>query len=393
MKLLKTNFFTKIGLFIIPSCFLIGIIFSCNNSQEKIFWSPYSDLNWVEIGYYDAMFHTHPGLGDEQYDPHQTVDRYFDEGYKILTLAGHDYDIPDDYIESIYPWSELDKIYEIIKDVENPTEDNKTYGEMANEPYENRNPVELDMVSVEGCEVSGPHHMVSLFNSLTKGEDTERETLDLIEGLGGLVYFAHPGRYVERWGLSEYWYVDMYKRFDCLIGQAIFNGIDKYPEDRFFYDKVVHVLGADRPVWFFGEDDMHEEITLGWNRNVVLLEHFEPGSLHPAIQDGSSQHVKEALQKGYFYLWKPSEQYNRRTFNIKNIEISDKNVRIEIDNNELVKNISWLTFNPTLSKTVTLQYGNSISIKRIPDYCKFVRAEIEGADGTIYTQPVFIKSL
>lgn len=390
MKFFKAKFFTKSELFIISSCLLVAILLSCSNNNEKVFWSPYGDINWAEIGHYDAMFHTHPGLGDEQYDPHQTIDRYFDEEYKILTLAGHDYDIPDE-IESIYPWVELSQIYEKIKDVENPTEDNKTYGEMANEPYENRDPVELEMVSVEGCEVSGPHHMISLFNSMTKGENTERESLELIEELGGLVYFAHPGRYVERWGLTEYWYADMYKRFDCLIGQAVYNGIDKYPEDRFFYDKVVHVLGSDRPIWLFGEDDMHEETTLGWNRNVVLLEHFQPGSFHASIQDGSTHDVREALQKGYFYLWKPSGQYNRRTFNITNIEMSEEKVTIQIDNKELVNKISWKTFNPTLFNTVTLQNGESISIKDIPAYCRFVRAEIEGTDGTIYTQPFYIK--
>lgn len=391
MKLLKTNLFVKLGLFIFLSCLLIGILYSCNSTPEKTFWSPYEDLNWAEIGYYDAMFHTHPGLGDEQYDPHQTIDRYFDEGYKILTLAGHDYDIPDEYIESIYPWTELSQIYEKIKYVENPTEDNKTYAEIANEPYENRNPVELDMISVEGCEVSGPHHMVSLFSSYSDGANTEPESLQIIKKLGGLVYFAHPGRYLERWGLTEYWYIDLYKRFDVLIGQAIYNRIDNHPEDRGFFDKIIYVLGSDRPVWLFGEDDMHEETTLGWNRNVILLDHFEPGSLHPDIQNGAAPDVKEALKKGYFYLWKPSKQYNKRTFNIKNIEIFDKKVSIEIDNIESVKKISWLTYNPTDSETVVVHNGNNISIMDTPDYCRFVRAEIEGTDGTIYTQPFYIK--
>ena len=377
--------------FIVGALLWVGVN-GCIKSNEKFFWSPYERLNWAEIGYYDAMFHTHPGLGDEQYDPHQTVDRYFDEGYKILSLAGHDYDIPDEYIESIYPWTELASIFEKIKDVENPTEDNKTYGEMASEPYKNRNPVELNMISVEGCEISGPHHMVSLFNSLTDGKETETRTLEIIEDLGGLVYFAHPGRYVERWNLTEDWYVDLYKRFDCLIGQAVYNGIDRYPEDRFFYDKVVHALGADRPVWLFAEDDMHEEATLGWNRIVVLLDQFEPGSVHSAIQDGSVYEVKEALRNGYFYLWKPSQQYNKRSFNIKNIEASGKKVRIEIDNNELVQKISWMTYNPNTSETVALKDGNFITIRDIPEYCRFVRAEIEGSDGKIYTQPFFTRS-
>ncbi len=103
-------------------------------------------MNWSEIGHYDSEFHTHPGLGDEKYDPHQTIDRYHEEGYRILALAAHDYDIPDDYMTSIYPWTGLSEIYENIRHVRNPTEDYKTYEEIANEPYQDRDPVSMNNV-------------------------------------------------------------------------------------------------------------------------------------------------------------------------------------------------------------------------------------------------------
>ncbi len=131
---------------------------AAEGTVQRTFWSPYQDLNWPGIGHYDSEFHTHPGLGGEQYDPHQTVDRYHEEGYRILTLAAHDYDVPD-AIDSIYPWTQLADIYETIKHIENPTEDNHTYEQLANEPYQNRDPVALGMVSVEGNEVSAPRLM------------------------------------------------------------------------------------------------------------------------------------------------------------------------------------------------------------------------------------------
>jgi hypothetical protein len=392
MKLLKRSLFTKMQLLVLSSLLISGLLFSCSQNPDKIFWSPYGDLKWDGIGHYDAQFHTHPGLGDEQYDPHQTIDRYHEEGYTILTLSGHDYDIPDDHIESIYPWTKLSQIYEKIKDVENPTENNKTYGEMANwQPYQDRNPVELGMISVEGCEVSGPHHMVSLFCSFTQGTKQESETLQKIQDMGGLVYFAHPGRYVERRGLTEDWYIDLYRKFDALIGQSVHNGVDRYPEDRPFYDKTVHHLGAERPIWLFGEDDMHQETTLGWNRNVILLKNFEPGSMHPDIPDGAAPDVKEALKNGYFYLWKPSEQYNKRAFNLVNVAVSRNKVQLTVDNENLVNEIRWRTHNPNTAETETIHTGASISIRDIPEYCNFVRVEIEGEAGTIYTQPFYIK--
>jgi hypothetical protein len=128
---------------------LLFIVAGCTNSSDRVFWSPYEDLNWNEIGHYDSEFHTHPGFGDEEYDPHQTIDRYHEEGYKILTLAAHSYDVPDE-IDSIYPWTKLSEIYETIKDVENPTEGNKTYEEIANEPYEDRDPRLYETVVVNG---------------------------------------------------------------------------------------------------------------------------------------------------------------------------------------------------------------------------------------------------
>jgi hypothetical protein len=370
---------------------IVTLIIGCDSKQERFFWSPYQDLNWSEIGHYDSEFHIHPGLGDEQYDPHQTIDRYHEEGYKILTLAGHDYDIPDDYINSIYPWTRLSEIYETIKHVQNPTEDNKTYEEMANEPYQNRDPVEMGMVSVEGNEVSGPHHMVSLFSSHTTGGPTEAATLQKIEELGGLVYFAHPGRYVERWGLTAYWYVDLYLRFDVLIGQAVFNREDRHPGDREFFDKVAHILGPERPVWLYGEDDMHVEETLGWNRDVILLENFRPGSMHPDIPDGSAPDVYNALKNGYSYLWKPSRQYNKRAFDIVDVIVSDTEVEIKVNDEIQVNEVRWLTHNPEINQTETIHTGYKISMNNVPVYSRFTRAEIHGEDGTIYTQPFYIK--
>lgn len=362
----------------------------CSNNSGRTFWSPYEDLNWERIGHYDSEFHTHPGFGDEEYDPHQTIDRYHEEGYKILTLAAHSYDVPDE-IDSIYPWTKLSEIYETIKDVENPTEGNKTYEEIANEPYEDRDPVELGMVSVEGNEISAPHHTISVFNAQTEGADTEAETYQLVEEQGGFIYFAHPGRYVERWGLTEYWYVDMYKRYDILIGQSVFNRVDNYPGDRAFFDRIAHILGPERPIWLYGEDDMHSESTLGWNRDVILLEDFEPGSMHPDIQDGSAPEVLTALRNGYSYLWKPSEQYNKRAFNIVNVETSEHDVRLTVDDEDAVDEVRWRTHNPHTDTTETVHTGYSISVNNVPANSKFVRAEIEGEKGTIYTQPFYVK--
>lgn len=85
---------------------LIFLVIACSENPDSTFVSSYQNVNWDKIGYYDMQIHVHPGIGDEQYDPHQTIDRYHEEGFKILAFTPHDYDVPDDYIDNIYPWTQ-----------------------------------------------------------------------------------------------------------------------------------------------------------------------------------------------------------------------------------------------------------------------------------------------
>lgn len=379
----------------VPLLLVAAAVAACaqpSAAPDRVFWTPYAQLEWGEIGHYDMQIHVHPGLGAEQYAPHETIDRYHAEGFRILAFTPHDYDVPDDHIESLYPWTRLAEIYETIKDVVNPTEDDQTYAEFAGGPYENRDPVALGMVSVDGSEISGPHHMNSLFTSFTTGASTERETIEQIEELGGIAFFNHPGRYIERWGLTAHWYVDLYKRHDTMIGQSIYNRIDSHPGDRAFFDQVAHILGPDRPIWLYGEDDMHNENTLGWNRNVILLKDFEPGSLHPDIQDGSAPDVKRALIQGEFYFWKPSEQYNPRAFNLVDVQVEDRAITLVVDLPEKVTEVRWRTHDPETEETVTFHRGFELSMDDVPRGSVFVRAELQGEEGTIYTQPIYLRS-
>jgi hypothetical protein len=359
--------------------------------QERTFWTPYTEVDWDALEHHDMQIHVHPGLGAEEYDPHQTVDRYHAEGFTILAFTPHDYDVPDAYIDNIYPWTRFEEIYENIRNVQNPTEDDQTYEEFANEPYENRDPIALGMVSVQGSEISGHHHINSLFTSFTTSGDTEAESLEQIREMGGIAFFNHPGRYIEREGLTADFYVELYREFDMLLGQSIYNRIDNHPEDRAFFDEVAHALGPERPIWLYGEDDMHSERTLGWNRNVILIEDFRPGSLHPDLPDGSAPDVKAALEEGAFYFWKPSEQYNPRAFDIVNVEVEDGVLRLTVDDPDQVTEVRWRTHDPEAGTTVTVLRDFEISVADVPENAHFVRAELEGAEGTIYTQPIYVR--
>jgi hypothetical protein len=384
------TFAAALSLLAVP-LLLIGMTLSRDSAPERSFWTPYSGLNWGAIEHHDMQIHVHPGLGAEEYNPHETVDRYLAEGFTILAFTPHDYDVPDDYIDNVYPWTRFSGIFETIRDVPNPTEDNRTYGEMTPEPWQDRDPIALGMVSVQGSEISGHHHINSLFSSFTTSGATEAESLEQIRELGGIAFFNHPGRHVERQGLTAEWYVDLYRRFDVLVGQSIYNRIDSHPGDREFFDEVAHLLGPDRPIWLYAEDDMHSERTLGWNRNVILLEDFRPGSLHPDLPDGSAPDVKDALVNGTFYVWKPSEQYNRRSFNLIDVRVEGGSVTLTVDDPDRVTEVRWRTHDPEAGGTVTLHRGFQLSAGQVPPGSQFVRAELESPEGTIYTQPIYLR--
>jgi len=55
-----------------------------------------------------------------------------------------------------------------------------------------------------------------------------------------------------------------------------------------------------------------------------------------------------------------------------------------------VDEIRWRSHNPHNDDTETILTGLSISTSDVPEYALFVRAEIQGSEGTIYTQPFYL---
>ncbi len=124
---------------------------------------------------------------------------------------------------------------------------------------------------------------------------------------------------------------------------------------------------------------------------MILLEDFRPGSLHPDLTDGSAPEVKDALVNGAFYVWKPSEQYNRRSFNLIDVRAEEGSVTLTVDDPDRVTEVQWRTYDREAGRTVTLHRGFEIGVSQVPPGSRFVRAELESAEGTIYTQPIYLR--
>ena len=324
------------------------------NSHTYVIHNPYDDIDWSTIEYHDGNFHTHTVFSDGRILPHDVIDAYQALGYSVLALTDHNTSHYQSWPSTLYPWNTLHTIAQ----------------ETDNESWQDRNPSILDMIAVQGSEISQNDDIGSLFNDFVGIGETEAEALGAIETRGGLSIFYHPGRYDR----SDQWYVDMFLQFpSSLLGIEIYNQKDRYPEDRDRWDRILFLTMPERPVWGFGNDDMHSYSHLGWNRNVLLL---------PQLTETA---VFESLSSGEFFVFKPYLRMTMSDIRISNITVSDHNITLDIEGE--YNSIHWITYYSGTQESEVIAVGTTFSTVSLPEDSSFVRAVLFSANGMLYTQP------
>jgi len=327
------------------------------NPYEYRISNPYEDIEWETIEYHDANFHTHTQLSDAQMLPHTVIDTYHSLGYSVLALTDHNTKHYITWPSTLYPWTEFSSIQSVLN------------ASTSSSLWQDRAPVALNMVSVEGSEISQNHHIGSWFNSFVGITQTEDETLASVTAGGGLAVFNHPGRYDK----TDAWYVDMFLRYPVLIGLEIFNQQDRYADDRERWDKLLYQTMPDRPVWGFGNDDMHSRFGLGWNRNVLLLKELTESA------------VRYALEKGQFFVFKPHIREALPDIQITDIQILNDTIQLEIEGE--FNSIQWLTYYSETQNSEIICIGETFSTTDLPMDAPFVRAVVFSNGGRLFTQP------
>lgn len=359
---------------------IVAVLVGCGvtvsgEANDRAFTNPYASVDWAETTPYYANLHTHTIYSDGSYAPHEVIDMYKDLGYHILALTDHDTDHVAARPEILYPWTELDRIYEAVKDRPNISWrwSDRKYKTLS-EPWESRNPDELGMISVPGTEISRTHHIASLF-CLYAGHTACEETAIAKTGKhDGLAVMLHPGRY----DYYPAWYGYFYERFDHLIAMEVFNQNDRHPEDRAMWDRVLHRLMPDRPVWGMAGDDMHDKEHLGWNYNIIPL---------PELTKAG---VRNALKTGAYYFYRPQQQMTGPSLHITDLDFTNERIRLTVSGE--IAAIQWITHNPETGQSETISEGPHLEIADVPASAVFVRARIHGANGTAYTQPFGIRT-
>ncbi len=344
--------FTLCIVLISSGCFLNVVELPYNHHSYAID-NPYVGIDWATIGYYDGNFHTHTDLSDGQMKPQDVIDTYQELGYSVLALTDHNTSHYDRWPSTLYPWTAMTDIAD----------------QAAEESWQDRDPAVLGMVAVQGSEISQHHHIGSWFNGFVGTVQTEQEALIEIADGGGLAILHHPGRYDE----SDSWYVNLFAMYPDLIGLEIYNQNDRYGEDRERWDRILQLSMPERPVWGFGNDDMHSRLGLGWNRNVLLL---------PQLSETA---VRGALEAGQFFVFKPFTRETAADVKIVDIEILSDGVRLTTQGK--INSIQWVTYYSETQSSEVVALGETFSTTTLPVDATFVRAVLYSDCGILYTQP------
>ena len=362
------NNFTRILLVAGILIIAVSIYFYLTIERDS-FVNPYEGVDWENIGYYHANFHTHTTFSDGRYDPHQAIDKYHDLNYDILALTDHDTHHHHVHPRTLYPWTALNDIYHKIKD--EIKSDTITFSQNANEEWQNRYPDQLNMLSVEGSEISRGHHIGSYWNDFAEGEGEESRIFEEIAERDGISMFFHPGRYDH----EPEWYVEFFEEHSHLVGMEIYNQVDRYPVDRIKWDRILYRTMPDRPIWGFANDDTHQTHHFGANRNVFLLNEM------------NYENVRDAMIAGHIYLFVPEELGVEPNLHITNITSTRNQIEITVDGNDNDYEIKWITHDPESNDSSIFHRNNVITLSDVPEYANFVRAVIVNDTGRTYTQP------
>ncbi|MDD4102719.1 MAG: hypothetical protein PHU80_08825 [Kiritimatiellae bacterium] len=309
---------------------------------------PYAGVDWGRHIRCKANFHTHTTMSDGGAQPADVIDLYAKMGYGALALTDHDTVGPKtdrkgpDRHKTTWPW--------------------QAFG---------REPEEAGMVAIEGNEISRLHHTGSFFcdygdANVASEEDAVRE----IGVRNGLAMLFHPGRYSDKKTVE--WYVKMYRTFPHLFGMEIYNCGDRYSQDRVLWDTVLTRLVAERPVWGFSNDDMHNPaLHAGHNWNVMLVPELTSGALRRAMEGGVS-----------FYVFAPEGHNGPPPPEIRAVSVDRCEGVISLDVTGH-KRVEWI------SEGRKVHEGASINLDELDMLGSYVRATVYSASGgpLIGTQP------
>ncbi len=339
---------------------------------ENVVVNPYSDIDWSTINQYKANFHTHTTQSfDANLRVDETVDYYYNAGYKILALTEHD--------ANPYPWDKFN---------------------LFNPMASNRLAESLNMLAIPGNELSKSYtnswnevggsefnHHNDFFTGRQGMEfATLRESYAYTEKLGGMQLINHPGQY---WSLSKQytpgeknspeWHAENFLTYKSLIGLEVYNQGNRRPNDRILWDQILDITMAQgTPVWGYSCDDMHNTGQLFRNYNFMLMPELTVEALKDAMRNGT-----------HYFSYEYAGSGQAKAPRINDIVVDTENHTITIDTD--ATDVYWISSTDIKNSTPDTRKSTVLAVGKEFDYTgyqgKYVRALLTNEFGETCTQP------
>jgi hypothetical protein len=342
----------------------------------------------------------------------EVVEAYRDAGFTILSITDHDWNKPNARIE----WGSVseEKASPYPKDPKpanypaNPTWPWRDYGGLE--------PKEAGLIGIQGNELTFRHHINSYFsdygvwyertgNQAPYGGIVDKEGNEVMEDdmlysikeKGGLAIINHPAVPDDRvwWERKSLdWYIERFRNHspDYLIGIEVTNNSPgSENRDESLWDQLLSRLMPQRPIWGFGNDDMHRLDQVRDTYTVFILDEF------------TEESIRKAMVQGQFYFCKSTRLIDLREDDISIFPIIN---RIDVDETAGTITITasdydeirWISTPETLEpledyKTSNqpwalgqvIHYGETLDLKNTQQIENYVRAElIRTEDNEIY---------
>lgn len=327
-----------------------------DSSQRAGLTNPYERVDWATFSHYRADLHVHTIQSDGCHLPEEVIRVYHEAGFSIVSITDHDSVSPN-----LCPLRKDASPGQI--DVGAFTDRHSPYPDPqpANFPadttwpwsdYGAPSPAELNMLGIEGSELTCGHHRNSFFidyGVTPQCMPSINEQFQEVARRGGLSVINHPEpRFKE-------WYHELFRDHsaDYLVGIEISRDVDKSAA---VWDQLLGGLMPSRPVWGFATSDMHLFTQTSFAFTVFLLDELTLDA------------VKEAMQTGQFYsvvgpgtmdLREMGQAAYDETYpELRSISVDRDSGEISIDAANYDE-IVWISGSPTWRYTIDPETGVS----------------------------------
>ena len=355
--------------------------------------NPYANVDWDTFEHHRAALHTHTLQSDGRHSVKDVVMAYRGAGFTILAITDHDTREPNVHVErgnvpkeeaSPYPLDPKPETFPA-----NTTWPWTAYGTPA--------PEALGMVGIEGNELSSRHHINSLYNGfgIAHRNMEEDDQLFAVRDRGGLAFINHPGIDAKWWTRRPVeWYVERFEKHgrEYLVGIEITNcttATEKYDEG--LWDQLLARFMPERPIWGFGNDDMHLLSGAHETDCVFVLAELSEGA------------VRAAMEAGQFYFRKASRHNDVRQRDpavnpfpvIKAIHVDESagTITVQAANYDVIQWISapeslepvadYKTSNAPWLLGRLVHEGETLDCRNTANLNRYVRVELQRTDGEV----------